>query len=165
MRWLQAIIGAALILVFASVTISGAFVDTPVNAAGGCGSTSSFFGLPHWYDNLTVQQSKDGNSCAIVLTDPNSVWVIVLNVINILLRLTGIAAVIFIVLGGIRYITSQGESGGITAAKQTITRALVGLIIALVAVFIVTYVSSIFGQKVNANSNYKISTVSEANYA
>lgn len=156
----------AALLGFTSFATGAVLTDAPANAAGSCSSSSSFFGLPHWYDHLTVVQTKDGNSCAIVLTDPNSVWVIVLNVVNILLRLTGIVAVVFIVVGGIRYITSQGESAGISAAKQTITRAIVGLVITLVSVLIVTYISSVFGQKVTqSDTDIKVSAIVESNHA
>lgn len=62
------------------------------------------------------------------------------NVINILLFIAGIIAVIYIVIGGFRYVTSNGDSGSISKAKNTIMYALIGLVIAIMAYAIVNFV-------------------------
>lgn len=61
-------------------------------------------------------------------------------IVNILLYLLGAIAVIMIVIGGIRYTTSNGDSSSITGAKNTILYAVVGLIIAMLAYAIVNFV-------------------------
>lgn len=65
---------------------------------------------------------------------------IVAAVINILSILVGVISVIMIILGGFRYVTSDGDSGKISNAKNTIIYALVGLIITAFAQFIVFFV-------------------------
>jgi len=65
---------------------------------------------------------------------------IITNVINAILFALGIAAVVMIILGGIRYTTSNGDSGSITSAKNTILYAVVGLVVALMAFLIVNFV-------------------------
>jgi hypothetical protein len=70
---------------------------------------------------------------------------IITNVINAILFALGIAAVIMIVLGGIRYTTSNGDSGAITGAKNTILYAVVGLIVAIMAYTIVNFVLARLG--------------------
>ena len=55
------------------------------------------------------------------------------NVLNTVYLWIGIIAVIVIVIGGVRYMTSQGEPDKIKGAKNTITYALVGLIVTLAA--------------------------------
>lgn len=65
-------------------------------------------------------------------------------IVNILLFVLGAIAVIMIVIGGIRYTTSNGESSGITGAKNTILYAVVGLVIALLAYAIVNFVVGAF---------------------
>ena len=45
-----------------------------------------------------------------------------------------------IIVGGLRYITSGGESSNISGAKTTIIYALVGLVIVALAQFIVHFV-------------------------
>jgi hypothetical protein len=62
------------------------------------------------------------------------------NVINTLLYVLGMIAIIMIVIGGIRYTTSNGDSAGTKGAKDTILYAVVGLIIALLSYAIVNFV-------------------------
>ena len=65
---------------------------------------------------------------------------LVKKVINILLWAIGIISVIMIIIGGIRYATSNGDSTQVTAAKNTIMYAVVGLVIAIFAYAIVNFV-------------------------
>ncbi len=59
---------------------------------------------------------------------------------NILLFLVGTAAVIGIIIGGIRYAAANGEAQQIASAKNTIMYSVVGLIVALMAGAIVNFV-------------------------
>lgn len=61
-------------------------------------------------------------------------------VINILLFVVGAIAVIVIIVGGIRYVLSAGDSSQVTAAKNTVLYAIVGLIVAIMAYAIVNFV-------------------------
>ena len=63
---------------------------------------------------------------------------------NILLFIIGAVAVIMIIIGGLRYVTSGGDSANITAAKNTILYALVGVIIAILAYSVINFVISSF---------------------
>jgi len=65
-------------------------------------------------------------------------------VVNILLFILGAIAVIMIVVGGIRYTTSNGEASAITGAKNTILYSVVGLVVAILAYAIVNFVLSAF---------------------
>jgi hypothetical protein len=65
-------------------------------------------------------------------------------VVNILLFILGAIAVIMIVVGGIRYTTSGGDSSGITGAKNTILYAVIGLVVAVMAYAIVNFVLGAF---------------------
>ena len=65
-------------------------------------------------------------------------------VINLLLFLIGIIAVIAIIIGGIRYTTSNGDAGQTKAAKDTILYAVIGLIVAIMAYAIVRWVVGVF---------------------
>jgi hypothetical protein len=62
------------------------------------------------------------------------------DVINTLLYVLGMIAVIMIVIGGIRYTTSNGDSSSTKAAKDTILYSVVGLIIAMLSFAIVNFV-------------------------
>jgi cytochrome bd-type quinol oxidase subunit 2 len=61
-------------------------------------------------------------------------------VINIFSLIVGVIAVIMIIIGGLRYITSGGDSGNVTAAKNTILYAIIGLVVVALAQFIVRFV-------------------------
>jgi len=63
-------------------------------------------------------------------------------IINILLQVLGIISVIVIIVGGIRYATSGGDSKQTAAAKDTILYAVVGLVVAILAYAIVNFVLS-----------------------
>jgi uncharacterized membrane protein len=61
-------------------------------------------------------------------------------VINVFSWIVGVIAVIMIIVGGLKYITSGGDSGNVSSAKNTILYALVGLVIVALAQFIVRFV-------------------------
>lgn len=65
---------------------------------------------------------------------------IVKDIVNALLFILGAVAVIMIVIGGIRYTISQGDSGAVTSAKNTILYSVIGLVVALFAYAIVNFV-------------------------
>jgi len=66
-------------------------------------------------------------------------------VFGILIGLIGVLAVIFIIIGGIRYILARGDPKATDSARGTITAAIIGLVIALLAVVIVVIVGNILG--------------------
>jgi len=61
-------------------------------------------------------------------------------IVNILLFIIGAISVIMLIIGGIRYTTSAGDSGNVTAAKNTILYAIIGLVIAFLAFAVVNWV-------------------------
>lgn len=66
------------------------------------------------------------------------------DVVNILLLLIGAVSVIMIVIGGFKYVTSNGDQNNITSAKNTILYAVIGLIVAIMASAIVNFVVTQF---------------------
>ncbi|MDB5186541.1 MAG: hypothetical protein JWM07_13 [Candidatus Saccharibacteria bacterium] len=63
---------------------------------------------------------------------------------NVLLFVVGAISVIMIIIGGLRYVVSGGDSTNVSAAKNTILYAMVGLIIALLAYAIINFVLTNF---------------------
>lgn len=61
-------------------------------------------------------------------------------IINILSLVVGVLAVIFIIIGGLKYITSSGDANNTQSAKNTILFALVGLVIVALAQVLVRFV-------------------------
>ena len=64
------------------------------------------------------------------------------NVTNILLFLIGIIAVIVIVISGLRFVTSNGNSDQVASARNGVIYAVVGIVVAVMAYAIVRFVTS-----------------------
>ena len=60
--------------------------------------------------------------------------------ITVVMGLVGILAVVMIVLGGVKYATSQGDAGKLKSAKSTIMYGVIGMVVALLAIAIVNFV-------------------------
>jgi hypothetical protein len=67
------------------------------------------------------------------------------NVVNVLLFVAGIIAVIVIVVSGIKFVSSRGDSGAVTKARQTLMHAVIGLVVTVMAFAIVNFVISRLG--------------------
>lgn len=61
---------------------------------------------------------------------------------SILLFIVGAVAVVMLIFGGIRYIVSGGDQANVTAAKNTILYAIIGIIVALLAYAAVKFVTT-----------------------
>ena len=70
-------------------------------------------------------------------------------VVNVLLFIVGAISVIMLIWGGIRYTTSGGNANSVTAAKNTIMYAIIGLVVAIFAYAIVNWV---VGASMNGNT-------------
>jgi hypothetical protein len=79
-------------------------------------------------------------SCAGNGQSEQSINKIIHTIINLLSIVVGVIAVIMIIVGGLRYITSGGSDTGITSAKNTILYAIIGLIIVALAQVMVRFV-------------------------
>lgn len=88
--------------------------------------------------NLNVAQTE----CTATDTEGANTAItnIITKVINIFSIVVGIVAVIMIIIGGLKYITSGGDSGNVTGAKNTILYAIIGLVVVALAQFIVKFV-------------------------
>lgn len=73
-------------------------------------------------------------------TDTSNFQSLLGRVINIFSIVVGVIAVIMIIVGGLRYITSGGDTSKVGGAKTTIIYALVGLVVVAVAQLIVHFV-------------------------
>lgn len=79
--------------------------------------------------------------CSTAKSTGNSTFQRYLNdIVNILSVIVGVVAVIMIIVGGFRYITSGGSSEKVTAAKNTILYGIIGLIIVALAQVIVRFI-------------------------
>lgn len=122
---------------------------------GACDYSKTFFGLPVWYEYLKSYEHADSSgACSFdfsngkkttQVSDASAFVLIGLALVDILLRLIGIIAVIFVIVGGVRFVISQGEPDKIKQARGTIIGALVGVVIAVTAAAIVAFIGKKLG--------------------
>lgn len=62
-----------------------------------------------------------------------------------LLLIAGAIAVVFLVIGGVRYVVSAGNPTQTEGAKKTIIYALIGLGVIIAALVLISLVGSLFG--------------------
>ncbi|MBR3320141.1 hypothetical protein IKG20_02445 [Candidatus Saccharibacteria bacterium] len=83
---------------------------------------------------------QDGIDAAKADDVPEDVHVTVTEIINAVLYVVGILAVVMVIIGGVQYTTSGGDSAAVTKAKNTILYGIIGLVIAVLAYAIVNFV-------------------------
>ncbi len=120
----------------------------PVGAFAADCVKHTFFGLDPWYaglqcesDGKTVSQSNFNNKDQIT----SAILTIIGTVVKDLMFAVGLLSVVMIVVGGVQYILSAGNPGAVAKASKTISGALTGLIISLLAYAIVTAILKIVG--------------------
>ena len=72
----------------------------------------------------------------------NSLTNLFTTIANVLLFLVGAVAVIMLIVGGFRYVTSNGDQNSVTAAKNTILYAIIGIVVAFLAYAAVNFVTT-----------------------
>lgn len=78
---------------------------------------------------------------------------LVQNLVDWFIAIAGVVSAIFLVYGGISYITSSGDPNKTTKAKQMITYSLIGLAIVALSVVISAFVSNMINEA-NTNAAY-----------
>lgn len=103
----------------------GAFVFVPTSPVGAAALDKVCVGN----DDSEVCKNKDKTADGVVKA-----------VINTLLYIVGALSVVMIIIGGFQYILSQGDSGSVSKAKNTILYSVIGFIVSLLAYAIVNWV-------------------------
>jgi hypothetical protein len=90
-----------------------------------------------------LQFTENPSQCHIAGNEATSkINKLVHTIVNLLTALVGIVAVIMIIVGGFRYITSGGNDTSVTSAKNTILYAIIGLVVVALAQIIVRFTLS-----------------------
>lgn len=87
---------------------------------------------------------KEGQTCAQVTAgsrDPSDIVKIALNIFSVII---GIIAVVMMMIGGVKYMTSQGDPSQTNSAKNTILYAAIGIVVAALSQVIVRFVLTRF---------------------
>lgn len=80
---------------------------------------------------------SDGQQAGSKVT--KNVTLIIIAVIELLTRIAGLIAVGYLIYGAFQYILSQGEPEGLKNAKDTITNALAGFVVVMLAIVLVQF--------------------------
>ena len=112
---------ASLVMLIGVSTFSIATPASAVNVWQGCSGAAA---------GSAVCDSSKNDSADQTIT----------RVINAILGVLGMIAVIMIIIGGIRYTTSNGDSGSVKSAKDTILYSVIGLVVAILSFAIVNFV-------------------------
>lgn len=70
---------------------------------------------------------------------------IVENIFSIVIRLAGVAAFIMLIIGGFKYLTAGGDPKAAESARNTITYAILGLVLIIAAWFILKFIYEFTG--------------------
>ena len=111
-----------------------------VTSALPCGN-QYFLTLPAWYrgvvdGNCNIRTPKDAAELR------STIITVILNVVEIILRIVGYASAAFIIYGGYKYMISAGSPDGMVGARKTIMNAVIGLVISLASIAIVTTIAN-----------------------
>lgn len=128
---------SAALVVPALVLGFGVFATAPAHAAFDKGLS----------DGATSAQGKDqtGSASCLFGNEGNcSGDGIFKTITNVMLFVIGAVSVIMLIIGGIRYTVSNGDSTAVQNAKNTIMYAIVGVIVAILAYAVVNFVIGSF---------------------
>ncbi len=95
-------------------------------------------------DGAQSAQGKDQQGDAASLFGEGGQGGIFRTITNVLLFLIGAISVIMLIIGGIRYVVSGGDSTAVQNAKNTILYAIVGVVVAILAYAVVNFVIGSF---------------------
>ncbi len=93
-------------------------------------------------DSCASDEVKKASGCPGFSSSSNF-QTLLITILNSIIGIVGLIAVIFIIIGGINYITSAGDPGKVKKAKDTILYASIGIAICALAFAIVNWVISI----------------------
>lgn len=140
-RWTNFLIGLSVVV--AGMTTASLLPSAPVSAATCPGGTARLLTFPAWYNGLVndnCEVTKVGNGGMSIR---DFVVRIALNIVEMLLQLVGYACVVFIIIGGFKYMVNDGDPSGLARARKTIMNAIIGLVISIASVVIVNSIAGV----------------------
>lgn len=114
---------------------------TPTFAANNSSS-----GASNVCDSGAPQEVKDAAGCRG--KNANALPSIIQGILSAIIGVAGLVSVVYIIVGGVQYMTSSGDASKTEKAKKTVLYACIGLIICALAFVIVNFViGNILGQQ------------------
>ena len=103
---------------------------------------NTFLSFPVFANDICNSDASDEikASAGCDIATANELPETIINIVTAIIGVSGLVAVIFILIGGIQYITSEGDAAKTKKAKDTILYAFIGLVICALAFVIVNWV-------------------------
>jgi hypothetical protein len=140
MRSLLTKISRALLVTPLFVAVFGLSVPIPASAQVDCG------------DPYDISQGVQGGANCAAPDSPGATQNlfgqdgIFVTITTVLIFLVGVIATLMLIIGGIRYVLSQGDQSAVTSAKNTILYAIIGIVIAVLAYGAVSFIAQQFAK-------------------
>jgi hypothetical protein len=80
----------------------------------------------------------NGGECSVA--DQPDIEEVIARVIQVMSAIAGVAAVIMIIISGFRFVTANGDSNTVAAARRTLIYALVGVVVVAISQTIVWFI-------------------------
>lgn len=127
------------LILVVSIAVALVFAASPVAFAANCPSSNDAKG------QVLNGIGETGSNC-----DSSSIYTTIKTAVNVLSFLAGAIAVIMIIISGIKFVTSGGDSAAVSSAKNTLIYAIIGLAVVALAQVIVHFVlNAIINNTVN----------------
>lgn len=104
-----------------------------------------FLALPAYAQAINLCQGSSPISTVICNLAGTDTGRTIQNIVVVIVILAIVIALLYLLYGGIKWITSRGDKTEVEAARNHITAAIIGLIVVFLAIFIVSIVAAIFG--------------------
>lgn len=141
---MKMLVAIAVVVVPMAVTPAKVFAACSPGSGGLVSDVTNNIFVP-WYKYLPSEDiagkctpqfpKKAGDSTDVT----KGVTLVFIAIIELLTRVSALVAVAFIIYGSVQYITSQGDTQSIANAKSTITNAIIGFVITVLAIGIVQF--------------------------
>jgi hypothetical protein len=119
-----------------STVTSGAFLSLFIYAS---------LALPAWAAPVNVNPCPTNSQFnGLCNYSANKIGSLLSSIVTILLVVAAIISLFFLIFGGIKWITSGGDKSKVESARNTIIASIIGLVVALLAFFIITIILGFF---------------------
>lgn len=98
--------------------------------------------LPLLVSAQILPPAPPGLATTPIGSSSNTITAIIVRIVQIALSLAGLIAILFLIIGGFRYVTAQGNEDATETAKHTILNAIIGIVVIILAYVILSVVQN-----------------------
>ncbi len=110
--------------------------------------TYLFLALPAFAQtSVDFCTSATGFAATLCTLGGDNLAITIRNIVGFFVILAVVIALLYLLYGGIKWITSRGEKDQVEAARNHIMAAIIGLVVVFLAIFILSIVLAAFGIK------------------